>query len=252
MKRVLIIMGLFLSMLGFTACEESLPIHFEDITGIYFNNLLPNRAHTDSISVTFIYEDKDVIEVPVRVQLLGRTSEKEREVNITIQSDNAAEGKDYVPVNSSVLPAGATAFDYVIRLERSPELKEMTKKLVVHIAENGNFIIPFESITQSGGQETSVVDFVIEFSDQFTAPPVGWSEMFAGTFSQQKFELITRVMEIPRSYFNEKDKISAAKWIYIQEQMTLYVRGEVKKKEQGLDYDREAFDENGDALVFYN
>ena len=250
MKRHLKYMILGCALLVAAGCKESLPPHFDDITGIYLNNLLPNRAHTDSVSLTFIYEDKDEMEVPVRLQLLGRTAETARPVTVSILSDNADAGRDYEAPSIAELPANATAFDYVIKLKRTADLKKETKKLIVRIEANDYFILPFESIIQSGGQETSVVDFIIEYSDQFTAPPVGWNEMFAGKFTQQKFELITRVMDIPRNYFNDKNKISPAKWIYIQEQMTLYVRGEQKKKDQGLDYDPEAFDANGDALTF--
>ena len=53
-------------------------------------------AVSDSIDITFVYEADDIIEVPVRVQLLGRTADRDRPLAITVDSENAEEGKDYL------------------------------------------------------------------------------------------------------------------------------------------------------------
>ena len=63
---------------------------------------------SDSIDVTFVYEDADFIVVPVRVQLVGRVADESRPVNISVSSGNAVEGKDYILPEDSVLPAGAS------------------------------------------------------------------------------------------------------------------------------------------------
>ena len=115
---------------------------------------------------------------------------------------------------------------------------------------NENFIIPFTSQVQSGGDTVSAVTFKINFSDQFTAPPAGWRSLFVGPFSQQKFELICDVMEIPRADFNEVGKITNAKWLYIESRMINYVRDQEKLKAGGEPYDERAFDENGNPLQF--
>lgn len=96
----------------------------------------------------------------------------------------------------------------------------------------------------------SAVTFKINFSDQFTAPPAGWRSLFVGPFSQQKFELICDVMEIPRADFNEVGKITDAKWLYIESRMINYVRDQEKLKAGGEPYDERAFDENGNPLQF--
>ena len=66
----------FLAVL--TSCRERNPELFQDITGVYFNNRTGSMAVSDSLDVTFVYEAGDVIEVPVRVQLLGRAVDRDR------------------------------------------------------------------------------------------------------------------------------------------------------------------------------
>ena len=141
-------------------------------------------------------------------------------------------------------------FVFAIILKRTDILKEKTKNLLLELRANENFIIPFTSQVQSGGDTVSAVTFKINFSDQFTAPPAGWRSLFVGPFSQQKFELICDVMEIPRADFNEVGKITDAKWLYIESRMINYVRDQEKLKAGGEPYDERAFDENGNPLQF--
>ena len=239
-----IVLGLCLA-----GCEESLPDNFGAIEGIYFDNRLTNNTIVDSVAYTFIYEDADVLEVPVRLQLVGRASAQPRAVDIRVSSQDAAEGTDYT-LGEAVLPAGSVSFDYVVTLRRTAILQQETKNLLLELRANDNFIIPFTSQTQSGGDTVSAVTFKINFSDQFTAPPAGWSEMFVGAFTQQKFELICDVLGIPRADFNEKGKISSAKWLYIQSRMLLYVKDQQDLRSAGEPYDERAFDEKGNPLNF--
>lgn len=131
-----IIFGAILAAPLLTSCEESLPDHFHEIQGIYLYNLLPNKTHTDKVDLTFIYEDNDQLDVPVKVQLLGRMKDYARKVDIVVESENAVEGKDYELANAAEMPANATEFDYIIRLKRTPELEKMTKQVVVRIQPN--------------------------------------------------------------------------------------------------------------------
>lgn len=233
-----------------SACQESLPRHFERIEGVYFNNQQNNGMIADTASYTFIYEDRDVLEVPVRIQLLGRTSPSPRPVNLNISSPDATEGVDYTVSEEAVLPAEATYFDFPVTLYRTEALKTETKRLIVELAANDDFCIPFTEQVQSGGDTVSTVRYTIYFSDQFTAPPAGWRSLFVGEFSQQKFELICDVMQIARADFNEEGKISSAKWMYIQSKMVTYVDDQVRLREAGQPYDERAFDSAGNPLSF--
>lgn len=250
MKKYTINTGILLLGLALAGCNESLPGNFGAIEGIYFNNQQSNATIVDSVACTFIYEDADELDVPIRVQLVGRTSPQPRPVDIRVSSTDAELGTDYTLDGEAVLPAGSTSFDYVVTLRRTDILKQQSKTILLELHANEHFIIPFTSQVQSGGDTTSVVTFRINFSDQFTAPPAGWIEMFIGEFSQQKFELICDVMEIPRSDFNEKDKITSAKWIFIQGRMINYVKDQQELRDAGKPYDERAFDANGEPLSF--
>ena len=101
------IIGIFASLFVLASCQERNPDLFMDITGVYFNNMSGRMAVVDSIDVTFVYEAADEMEIPVKVQLIGRTSTKDRQFGLTVVSDNAQEGVDYVLPAKAILPAGA-------------------------------------------------------------------------------------------------------------------------------------------------
>ena len=100
-----------LSLLTLAACQERTPEFFQDITGVYFNNTSATMSVTDSLDLTFVYEAGDEMEVPVKVQLLGRSADQDRPLAVTVSSDNAQEGVDYVLPQQAVMPAGASSVD---------------------------------------------------------------------------------------------------------------------------------------------
>ena len=134
-RQVLYILIIFLAVL--TSCRERNPELFQDITGVYFNNRTGAMAVSDSIDITFVYEADDIIEAPVRVQLLGRTADRDRPLAITVDSENAEEGKDYLLPENAVLPAGASFTDYIVTLKRTEALKEVISIVAVLIIEIG-------------------------------------------------------------------------------------------------------------------
>lgn len=233
------------------SCEEVNPTHFHDISGVYFNNRTGSMALTDSLGYTFVYEAGKELEVPVKVQLVGRPSDMDRPVHITVSSDNASEGVDYILPSESVLPAGATEFDYIVRLVRTPALKSETKMLRMQIHSNECFRLPIKEMIQLGDTVTTL-KCRIYFSDMFTKAPVAWSEREIGVFTQQKFELICRVLEIDPADFNDTSKITLAKLVYIGSEMTSYVRSENEKRIAGKPYDEEIIDQTTGLPMVFN
>ena len=119
-KKHIIHSAALLLGLCLAGCKESLPDNFGPIEGIYFNNqLAANRTVIDSAAYTFIYEDADVLEVPVRLQLVGRAAAQPRAVDIRVTSQDAEEGTDYTLGGDAVLPAGSVSFAYVVTLKRT-------------------------------------------------------------------------------------------------------------------------------------
>ena len=249
MKKILYMMAVALLFLC-AGCEERNPALFDDISGIYFNNLSSTMMLTDSIDVTFIYEQDDVIDVPVKVQLLGRPSETARPVAVTVSSDDAVEGTDYTLPEESVLPAGASSMNCIVRLYRTSALKKEKKEIVLCVHQNEYFDLPVTEMVQVG-DTVSTLKFRILFSDMFTKAPAAWDENLVGKFSQQKFELICRVLDMDPADFNDSSIVTLAKLLYISAEMTGYVKGEVEKMEAGLPYDEDIIDmETGLPLNF--
>ena len=246
MKKLSII-SLFILLLS--SCEKVQPKYFDDISGVYFKNYASAGVLSDSREVTFAYIDGDEYDVEVSVQLLGRTSDEDRTVALEAYSEDADE-KDYNIVNQVVIPAGETSFQIVLRLFRTADLKQTTKKVTLRLKENENFIIPFAEMSTSGGVKVAADTYTISFNDLFTVAPDGWESVYVGVFSQQKFELLCKVMQMSRSTFTAKGAISSARWIYIQTTMQQYIIEQQKLKDAGKDYDKQAFDSEGKPLSF--
>ena len=83
------------TLLVCSSCQERHPALFQDICGVYFRNLSPTMSVVDTTEITFVYESADEVEVPVRIQLLGRTASEDRKIRLEVRSENAQEGLDY-------------------------------------------------------------------------------------------------------------------------------------------------------------
>ena len=215
----------FLSLLiGLSACDEREPGTFQNISGIYFNNRSSASALQDSIDVTFVYESGDDMEIPVKIQLLGRPVDESRPVDIRVSSENAVEGTD--------------------------SLKTMKKTIYMELRANDYFALPVTEEIQAGGDTVSTLRYRIIFSDMFTSAPVAWEENLLGAFSQQKFELICDVLDVAPADFNDVSVMTFAMQVYISSEMTQYVKEQEEKKNAGEEFDENAFDGNGDPLTF--
>ena len=239
-----------LSLLTLVACQERTPEFFQDITGVYFNNTSATMSVTDSLDLTFVYEAGDEMEVPVKVQLLGRSADQDRPLAVTVSSDNAQEGVDYVLPQQAVMPAGASSVDYVVVLKRTDALKSERKMIHLTLHANEHFDLPVSKMEQIA-DTVSIVDVRIYFSDMFTKAPAAWDENLLGEFTQQKFELICKVLHIDPADFNDPSVITLAKMLYISAEMTAYVTEQKENRDAGKDYDKEAFDpKTGEPLTF--
>ena len=237
-------------LLVLVSCEERTPGHFQDISGVYFNNTTGTMLITDSLDVTFVYTAGNDLEVPVKVQLLGRTEDQDRPFAITVTSDNAEEGVDYTLPQQAVIPAGSSYADYVVTLKRTEALKSEKKMICLQVHPNEHFELPITHLVQYA-DTVSTLEYRIYFSDMFTKAPAAWDANLVGVFTQQKFELICKVLEIDPADFNDPSVITLAKLLYISTEMSADVEEQVKKKAAGEPYDEDAFDkETGEPLKF--
>ena len=204
----------FLSLLiGLSACDEREPGTFQNISGIYFNNRSSASALQDSIDVTFVYENGDDMEIPVKIQLLGRPVDESRPVDIRVSSENAVEGTDYVLSDKVEIPAGASGINYIVTLKRTESLKTMKKTIYMELRANDYFALPVTEEIQAGGDTVSTLDVA----------PADFNDVSVMTFAMQ---------------------------VYISSEMTQYVKEQEEKKNAGEEFDENAFDGNGDPLTF--
>ena len=249
MKKIIVYMLMTL-VLALSSCQERHPVLFGDLSGVYFNNLSGSMSVIDSIDVTFVYEATDELEVPVRVQLVGKVADIDREVTIVATSENARQDVDYILPPKAYIPAGAAYADYIVTLKRTPALKSEKKTVNLEICANENFALPVTEMVQIA-DTVSTLHYKISFSDMFTKAPATWDANLVGEFTQQKFELICKVLEIDPDDFNDGYKITLARLLYISTEMTYYVKEQTQKKTAGQEYDQMAFDTStGQPLIF--
>lgn len=233
-----------------TACSEQVPDDFQQIEGVYFNNRSNTSVLQDTTDVTFVYEKDDEMDVPVAIQLLGRPAEHARQVSLTVSSDNAVEGVDYVLPATAEIAAGATSLSYVVTLKRTAALKTQRKSLTLTLHANDNFTLPVQSEVTTAGDTVTTLSYRIIFSDMFTTAPEAWEKELLGTFSQQKFELICDVLDIDPADFNDDTVMTLAMQAYICSEMTAYVSEQKALRDAGEAYDANAFDSTGAPLSF--
>lgn len=251
-RKIHIVLTSLLMILGATSCKERLPKHFDEISGVYFNNRTSANALVDSTSVTFIYEDNDRIDIPVAIKLMGRLSDQPRKVLLRVWSEDAEVGKDYILPEEIYIPAGQADAQYMVTLIKTPDLKAKAKTVWLELLPGGELGLPVKGEKNAAGEFVSALKFRIVFSDMFTTPPAAWEKDLLGEFTQQKFELITKVLDdIDRSAFNDPEKMTLSLSLFISVEMTRYVSEQVEKKAKGQDYDKDAFDKKtGEALSF--
>jgi hypothetical protein len=129
-------------------------------------------------------------------------------------------------------------------------LKKEKKNITLELRENEFFSLPVAKMDQIA-DTVSILRLDIAFSDMFTKSPVAWDSNLVGEFSQQKFVLLCKVLEIDPADFQDASVITLAKLLYISAEMTAYVEEQVSRKAEGLEYDQDAFDPvTGEPLSF--
>lgn len=241
-----------LAVVALGSCSEQTPEVFEDINGVYFNNRTNTNVLQDATNVTFVYQKGDEMQVPVKIQLVGRPSEQAREIALTVTSDDAQEGVDYTLPEKAEMPAGATVFEYVITLKRTAVLKTQLKHIKLSLQPNANFVLPVTEEVMANGDKVTTLAYTIAFSDQFTTAPKAWDKGLLGEFTQQKFELACRVLDLDPADFNDDTKMTLAMQSYVSTQMQLYVRQQQTLRLNGEAYDADAFDAQGNPLQFFS
>ena len=213
MKTRNIFIWIMLLIMGLTACSEEEVNTYSADEGIYFNQRIRvGNILTDSTNFTFVYieESQNEATVSIPVQLVGR----------------ATDGPRPAPV-------------------KKVSLQEEAKTIELAIEENEYFrpIITHEITDIQSGTDVTTMRHKIEFSELFTEAPVAWYT-YMYPFTPQRFFLTCRVMDIPRSDFNDASKIPSARFQYLISEMRKYVADQLLLENP----DPEIFDENGTPI----
>lgn len=240
-----------MALLGVCSCSEETPNAFEEINGVYFNNRSNTNVLMDSTNLTFVYNKGDEMQVPVKIQLVGRPSDHVRTISLTVTSDDAIEGVDYILPEKAEMPAGETSYEYIVTLKRTAALKASEKHLQFSLQPNDNFQLPVTQEKTANGDVVTTLSYKIAFSDMFTTAPKAWDKGLLGEFSYQKFVLACRVLDLNPADFNDDSKMTLAMQSYISVEMQAYVKEQEKLRNSGKPYDADAFDAKGLPLQFY-
>lgn len=213
----------------FEACDERTPDLYSAPDGIYFNNRTATNVLLDTTAVTFVYEadDVDTIDIPVKVQSIGRQTEFDRPVNIRVYSENAVEGVDYELATPAALPAHASSFDYVVRLIRTDAIRSEIKSVYLELSANDYFTTFLEQYAT--GEElrpyAEMLKYRIDFSDFYSTAPAGWRAEYVGEFSERKLRLLWKLFDdvVDRSAYNVAGGIPFNRWVYMQREVENYL-----------------------------
>lgn len=221
------------ALLTATSCDERTPDLYSAPDGVYFNNRTSGNVLMDTTVVTFVYEpdETEYMDIPVKVQSIGRQSAADRAVGIRVYSDNAVEGTDYELVTPAVMPAGTSSFDYVVRLKKMPALLTETKSVQLELLPN-EYFQTFLSQEASGDSQrpyTNMLTYRIDFSNYYSTPPAGWLPEYVGVFSERKLRLLWKLFDgvVDRADYNVKGAIPYNKWIYMQQEVDKYLTTQV-------------------------
>lgn len=233
--------GSLLVILLLASCSESEVPLYDGAEGIYFNNRTATQVLQDSTEFSFIYYDFDYTDISVKVQTYGRTKDYDRPFSMTVSSADATEGIDYEILSQTIIPAGKSSQDIVVRLHKTAQLNTSVLSIDFTIKANEHFTTDFPG----------TLNYRILFSNQYNVPPAGWQTMFGGTFKAEKLDLlVAQFPEIPRQDYNTVGAITLAKWSYMQLTITNYISQQIQYYAMGAPYDTQIFDKDGKVLDF--
>lgn len=146
-----------MAALSLGSCSEQEPDVFQNINGVYLNNRSNTNILQANTNVTFVYQKGDEMQVPVKIQLVGRPTDQPREIALMVSSEDAQEGTDYILPEKAEMPAGETVLEYMITLKRTAILKTQEKHIQVSLQPNENFTLPVTEETTANGDVVSTL-----------------------------------------------------------------------------------------------
>lgn len=213
MKKILFPRLFAISALFLFGCKAEM-MDYEGKAGVYFAVQHPwisgsgnanSWEYSPKTDIPFIATTSDDSLVSLKVKLLGNLVNKDRLFKVTVvdSGTTAIAGTDYdLPENNYVLKANATSADVLIKVHRTPSLKDTLRKVMFTLVATEDFELPFKTWYPMPGQygyspragapieDISAIQHTIIISDVITNQPAGWWPGFFGDFSRAKYTLL--------------------------------------------------------------
>ncbi len=239
MKRILLCIAFFQSIALFISCEKDI-MDYGGEEGVYFavrhgddhraETSWPYQPYTD---VDFVRINMEEVEFLVPVAITGPIKDFDRtfQVEINLDSTTAVLGKHYQAIERSwTIPAGAISTNIKVRLNRTPDLKEIPKTLGLRLVPTKDFAFSFpewDAIpTLDGGATTDEFDasrHTLRISD-IMVEPAEWSGSIQdgnresglfGVFTRRKMEFMEEHMGLSYEDFASSDSMPLARMMLI-------------------------------------
>lgn len=237
MKKIVILSIVFLSFLGFTACNQEEIETYSSTDNIYFSPSVFITTYVgttptpiDSTGFGFGFEavsvKEKVYKLLIRVQ--GKVSNVDRKVKLTVDPlSTAVEGTNFTLPENMVMHAGKEVDTIAIKIKRTPDLKNKALTLVVNLEDNEFFTTKMKTrVTNILTQETlSFVQFKISFDDKIVKP-LTWVPTYVGIFTPKKFLLMCDILQLnPVIFLQGYDQpgVSSAEYRYYGNFMRRYL-----------------------------
>ena len=222
-SRLFIIAGLFLF-----GCKAEM-MNYEGKAGVYFAVQHPwvsgsgnenSWEYSPKTEVPFITTTSSDSLVSLKVKLLGNLANKDRIFKIAVvdSATTAIAGTDYdLPEMSYVIKANKAFADVLIKVYRTPSLKDTMRKVMFTLLPTEDFELPFNTWYPMPGQhgysprpgapieDISAIQHTIIISDVITDQPAGWWPGFFGTFSRAKYQLLADWYDLTWDDFSRKN-----------------------------------------------
>lgn len=198
MKKIKIYLQATIALaLFFTvSCQKENIMKYESDDSVYFYNTIDNDIFTDSTMYSFMDHGsatKDTL--TIRIKLIGKLSDKDRSVNVAIDSTTATNGTDFKLITPVVLQKDSGYASVKIVLFRTTSIKTDKKTIWVGLHNSDDINV---------ANYPGYTSFKIMFSDKLEKPM--WWDNYLGymwEYSETRFLFYLSVMGSSTNFFAE-------------------------------------------------
>lgn len=204
MKQIGYILAIFLLCM---ACKEDLLETYHGEDAVYFasdaSEAVAKYADTTTFSFAFETVADTILKIPVTG--LGEVTDYDRKFKVIVEGGNAAAGVNYEPLEEEyVLEAGEIRSYIPVHIYREGA-KDTVLAIDLRLVANEYFSqnIPFKKVKYD---TVDITRHVVVFTNNISKPKM-WTDGMLGYFSEAKFVLLNRELDIkPADWFDDSKR----------------------------------------------